>query len=145
MKIHKIKSVMLTSIRMTRFQIITKETVENYYKGNKLLEDSVGDDLECLFQDLQLEKEPSKLCAAYFLPKLAEDEMELIKKVTSDGIYPHTFQRFDPVGVEDRMKRFKSDATYVEGFSLRHTTTIENYEPKVSYNFDLAPFGVEWL
>jgi len=71
---------MLTSIHMWRSKLITKEAMEKYCKGERRIKDSVNDDLESFFEDLRLEKEPKKDAVVYFLPKLTEEEMVLIKK-----------------------------------------------------------------
>ena len=60
MKKHKIKSVMVTNIYLSRVGLITKERMESYCKGEKNLKDSVNDDLESLFEIIRLGKEPDK-------------------------------------------------------------------------------------
>ena len=53
---YKIKSVMMTSIFVSRVGLITKEAMEKYCKGEMYQKDSVNDDLESFFEDLRLEK-----------------------------------------------------------------------------------------
>ena len=48
---------MVTKIDIQRHHVITKESIENYCKGIELRKDSVNDDLESFFQDLQLGSE----------------------------------------------------------------------------------------
>ena len=70
MKKYKIKSVMITNLFMERHHLITKETMEDYCKGNYDEKDSVIDDLESFFEDIRLGKhrdEPE--IWTYFLPK----------------------------------------------------------------------------
>ena len=80
MKKHKIKSVMLTSICLERGELITKEKMESYCKGKKSEKDSVNDDLESLFENIRLGKEPDDCVWTYFLPKLTEEELELVER-----------------------------------------------------------------
>ncbi len=58
MKKHAIKSVMMTSIYSLRWNLITKEEMESYCKGEKSEKDSVNDDLESLFENIRLGKKP---------------------------------------------------------------------------------------
>ena len=80
MKRQEIMSVMVTKINLCRSNLtcmygcITKAEMESYCKGEKSMEDSVNDDLESLFEDLQLEKEPDEVANTYFLPKLTGKE-----------------------------------------------------------------------
>ena len=71
---------MVTIIYMWRQNLITKEAMEKFTKGEKSYgrhyKDSVNDDLESLFEDLRLGKEPDEFVKTYFLPKLTEEEME---------------------------------------------------------------------
>ena len=55
MKKYKIKKVMVTRIYMKRRQLITKEEMEKFCKGKEYDKISVNDDLETLFEDIQLE------------------------------------------------------------------------------------------
>ena len=131
MKIYKIKSVMVTSINMWRLQLIKKERMENYCKGKEWQKDSVNDDLESLFQDLQLGKEPSDHNDSYFLPKLTNEELKLVDK--NDQIYLKTLKSTEnPLfGVdlreqETEMMMSESKSKFVEGFADRFTIRIHN-------------------
>ena len=66
MEKHKIKSVMVTSIRLSRMRLITNEKMENYCKGEKFEKDSVNDDLESFYEDLRLGKEPNEQVRTFF-------------------------------------------------------------------------------
>ena len=50
MKKHNIKSVMVTRIYLKRWELITKEKMESYCKGEEREKDSVNDDLDSLFE-----------------------------------------------------------------------------------------------
>ena len=94
MKKHQIKTVMFTLIYMEKEKLITKELMESYCKGEHGTPDcprqmSINDDLEALFQDLQLGKEPTYKAITYYLPKLTENEMALVE--TKDQNYLRTF------------------------------------------------------
>ena len=68
MKKYRIESVTLTIIYMEKEQLITKEMMESYCKGEHYPRNiSVNEDLETLVQDLQLGKEPSYDAITYDL------------------------------------------------------------------------------
>ena len=129
MKKYKIKSVMVTIIHMWRLNLITKESMEKYCKGEKAEKDSVNDDLESFFKDLRLGKEPDEFVHTYFLPKLTEEEMELIEK--EDINYLETFRW----PREAEMKPSVSDSKFVYGYGRRKTFTIENESLQNTYNY----------
>ena len=62
MRKYKLKSVMVTSINLHKWRLITKERMENYCKGKEDEErkHSVNDDLESLFENIRLGKEPDE-------------------------------------------------------------------------------------
>ena len=126
MKKYQLDSIMVTSVNMHRWNLITKERMENYYKGKDWeRKHSVNDDLESLFEDILLGKEPDENIDTYFLPKLTEKEVELVER--KDRSYFQTFQRsFYPDVGETEMMRSESDSKYVESGCGRRTFTIEN-------------------
>ena len=134
MKKYNIKSLMVTNIHMWRYQIITKETMENYYKGYYAhRKKSVNDDLKALFEDVQLGKEPDEYVQTYFTPKLTEKEVGLVE--TKDSSYLATFYQWlnpDVKGAE--MKISVSDSKFVEGWCYRRTFKIENSSSKNIFN-----------
>ena len=66
--------------------------------------DSVNDDLESLLEDLRLRNEPKEKSFTYFLPKLTEEEMELVER--KDPIYLE-FGSLNPDMNESEMKLSK--------------------------------------
>ena len=128
MKQYKIKKVMVTIISMWRLRLITKEATEKYYKGEKFEKVSVNDDLESLFEDLRLGKQPQGGAYIYFLPKLTEKEMELVEKENTS--YFKTFSWWNPDVEEAEMKLSESDSKFVEALGIRKTFTIENSSEK---------------
>ena len=125
MKKYKLKSVMVTTIFMSRQDLITKEKMENYCKGadhfSKL---SVNDDHESLFEDIRLGKEPDNSILTYFLPKLTEEEVKLF--AIKDTSYLETFSLRNPGVSEAERKLSESDSKFVRGWCWRKTFTIEN-------------------
>ena len=125
MKRYNIQSVMVTRIQMGRSSIITKETMESYCKGEEEEKDSINDDLESFFEDLRLGKEPNQHVWTYFLPKLTEEEMELVK--SKDSSYLQTFVKSsDPDVPEAEMKLSESDSKFVQALGSRKTFTLNN-------------------
>ena len=122
MEKHKINSVMVTSIYLQRIRLITKEKMESYCKGEEREKDSVNDDLESLFENIRLGKEPNELVETYFLPKLTEEELELVGR--SDYYYIQTFCNPSPDVGEAEMMLSESDSKYVYGCSKRRTFVL---------------------
>ena len=54
---------------MWRYELITKEEMDNFCKGEMKLKDSVNDDLESLFENIQLEKAPDEDVITFHLRK----------------------------------------------------------------------------
>ena len=130
MKKHKIKSVMVTRIYLWRYKLITKEKLERYCKGEEWLKDSVNDDLESLFENIRLGKEPDEYVRTYFLPKLTEEELELVER--RDTSYLQTFNLGNYADVDKtEMMLSESDSKYVRGYSRRRTFVIKNLSEKL--------------
>ena len=105
--------------------------MENYCNGkeDKRRKESVNDDLEKLFEDIQLGKKPFDLVGTYFLPKLTKEELDLVERKDKD--YMHTFLDILNVDVDKaEMMMSESDSKYVNGWAERETFTIENLLPE---------------
>ena len=128
--------------------------MESYCKGEKDLKESVNDDLDSLFENIRLGKEPNEEVLTYFLPKLTEEELEKVEKrhtsylqtfVLSDIAYvdktgavriQNMFKdgvidgvsESDGVsdGVSESQRVSESDSQYVQGRCYRRTFVIEN-------------------
>ena len=124
MKKHNIKSVMVTSIYLPRLELITKEEMKSYCKGEKDEKDSINDDLESLFENIRLGKEPHEDVVTYFLPKLTKEELTLVEG--KDTSYLQTFLSSNPDVDETEMMLSESDSKYVRGQIWRRTFVIEN-------------------
>ena len=121
MKKYKIKTVMMTEIQMHRRFLITKEEMENI---NKKAGKSMNEDLESLYEDICLGKKTNNWGVTYFLPKLTEDEMELVEN--KDRKYFATFSASLKADVEPyKMNASESDSKFVCAFCRRKTTTFE--------------------
>ena len=127
MKKYKIKTAMVTIIHMRRYRLITIEHMENYCKGKKDEKNSVNDDLESFFEDLQNGKIPDNKVGTYFLPKLPRKELELVKR--KDPSYFENFWISYPDVKAAEMRLSESDSKFGQGFSWRRTFTIDNSSP----------------
>ena len=140
MKKYKIQSVMMTMLHMHRKCLITKEKMEKYYNEEFEWDGkySVNDDLESLFEDLRFGKQPDeKSVAAYFLPKLTKEELELVERRDTSYLQTLYAGRFGikldyPDVDETEMMLSESDSKYVRGFSQRRTFVIENSSENLS-------------
>ena len=134
MKKYQIESVTLTLIYMEKEQLITKETMESYCKGEHYPRNiSVNEDLEKLYQDLQLGKEPSYDAIAYYLPKLTADEMALVEKKDQTylqnfftGVYPLNIKYSKKPDVDDdEMKMSESRSKFILAKSHRKSLKLK--------------------
>ena len=123
---------MVTMIYMRRRRLITKEAMEKYTKGEEWRKDSVNDDLESLFENIRLGKEPDEHVQTYFLPKLTEKELELVER--RDTNYLQTFRWSFPDVDETEMMLSDSDSKYLRGYSFRRTFVIKNSSQKSLQN-----------
>ena len=112
MKMYKIETVIVTILRMHRNNLITQENMKKFCQGGKLRKQSVNDDLDEFFKNLQLGLEPNDDVRTYFLPKLTEQELEL-----------QSFSSSNPDVDEAQMKLSESDSKFVQGW--RRTFTIK--------------------
>jgi len=118
---------MVTKIHLERMELITKEKMESYCKGEWPEKDSVNDDLESFFENIRLGKEPDEDVITYFLPKLTKEELKLVER--RDTSYLETFymDRFGKADVDEtEMMLSESDSKYLYGYSWRETFVIRN-------------------
>ena len=132
MKKRKIKSVMVTSFHSRRWELITKEKVMSFAKGKENEKKSINDDIETLFEVIQVGKEPNEWMKTYFLPKLTVEELELVER--KDMRFLRTFYSPNPDVDEAEMKLSESESKYVKALSSRRTFCIENSPEKISKN-----------
>ena len=147
MKKFKLESVMVTNLYMERRNLITKEKMESHYNGEETsdgriagnpyedltdgetLKESVNDDLDSFFEDLRLGKEPEERVSTFFLPKLTQEELELMKRKDDNYEttfnFPHIYWR-DADVKDAEMKLSESDSKFVRALAHRKTIIIEN-------------------
>ena len=124
MKEHQIKKLMVTNITFWRDRLITKERMENYYKGKERETRSVNDDLEVLFEDIRLGKETDDQVHTYFLPRLTVNELILVER--KDKHFMATFWLLMNADVSKaEMAASKSDSKYINANGRRRTFTIK--------------------
>ena len=75
MPMYEIKSMIMTTMVMSRLNFITKNQADYYY-----FDESVNDDLESFYDKLRLGKKPNKSADTFFISKLTENEQELLEK-----------------------------------------------------------------
>ena len=124
MKKYGITSVMVTTLIMMKWHLITKESMESYCKGKEDHKVSVNDDLESFFEDIRLNKEPEyqEPVVAYFLPMLTKRELKLV--ASKDSNYLATFAGDNPDVPKAEMEASESDSKYVHAFCRRETFTL---------------------
>ena len=126
MKMHRIKSAVVTFVRMQQNDFITKQKMESFCRGKEKEKYSVNDDLESLFQDLRLGKKQEKFCRTYFLPKLKEKEIALFE--TNNPMILETFYSpvHNPFYYQLYWLGLKNNFEFIEGLCSRSTITVEN-------------------
>ena len=131
MKKYNIKKVMVTRFDMQRIELITKEKMENYCKGNEIQKKSINDDLESFFDDIRLGKETNNTRfmgsyhVSYCLPKLTQKELKLVAK--KDEHFMNGFFMVMNADVDKaEMELSESDSKYVYARCRRKTSTIES-------------------
>ena len=140
-KKYNLKPVRFTHFYMERNQLITKEMNDIYclgtynfskkrnrkdrYRKDTYRNVTINDDVESLLEDLCLHQRTDNVLAdTFFLPKLSEEEKELIEK--GDPNCLATFKDSNPDINADVMKLSKSDSKFVEGRCSRRTCMIKN-------------------
>ena len=120
---------MVSSLYMERWNLITKEKMVDHCEGKTIEKKSVNDDLESFFEDIQLGKELTKddgqYVYSYFLPKLTEEELDLIERKDKDFMYTFYRQMTADVSKAD-MEASESNSKFVRGHCQRETYTIKN-------------------
>ena len=138
MKKYQIESVMVTTLEMSRRDLITKEKMIKYCKGKEGEKESVNDDLESFFEDIRLGKQPNNWVETYFLPTLTEEELDLAEgniqdfmKTFYDKVVPWVL---NPEAYKPEMQVSKLDSKFVHGWCRRRTFTLKNPLPENDSN-----------
>ena len=142
-----------TFMSMVRKNLLTKEEMEDFTKGNRgnmyinnspwierngvmlfrnSLKSSVNDDCDIFFQRLLQEQEHTEFLSLYFLPKLTNEEKKLVE--TKSRTYQKTFcnqreqtslETWPKIDVDpEKMKRSDSDSKFLYSWGIRHTRMI---------------------
>ena len=123
---HTIKKVMVTKLGLFRENLITKEKMENYCKGEENVKQSVNDDLEFFVNDIRQNKVRIGYTWTYFLPKLTKEELNLVERQTNN--FMQTFLLGMRANVDKtEMEASKSDSKFVRGMGWRHTFILEHF------------------
>ena len=134
MKKYGIKEAMVTIIRMRRWKLITKEKMEDYYKGKEEDRDgdykeSVHDDLDSFFDKLQNGWWEEEEVVTYFIPKLTEKEKKLVEEKDKDHLmsyYWHAEDGLDPDVSKKEMDESESKSKFVKGDCNRQTFILKS-------------------
>ena len=131
MRKYGIQSAILTRLVMYRRKLVTKEKVKQAYEGKlkneeewKHYEQSIHDDLEIFFENLQGQKEiKNEVVGSFFLPKLTEDELKLVEEKNEQhlGSYWEHYLGRNPDVLVEEMNKSDSKSKYVHGRCSRYT------------------------
>ena len=134
MRKYGIESSILTMLHMWRGHLVTKEKVENAYKGKlkndwdwEYYEGSINDDLERFLINLQNQKEMKyESAATFFTPKLSNDELKLVEQRDEEYFktYEYGFIGRNPDVNLEEMKKSDSKSKYVHGRCVRKTMLL---------------------
>ena len=123
---------LLTMLSMWRIQLITKEKMESFCKGELKYGDghdekSGDDDIEAFLNNLQNGKACDERILSYFLPKLTNKEVKLIE--VNDKMLLETFSSHfrNDLNVDidkAEMKKSESKSKFVRGCCLRETVSL---------------------
>ena len=130
MKKYNLKNVMMTIISMKRVRLITKEKRDEYCLGNVHSREkkSFNCDLESLLEQIRLGQTPEYNIQTYFMPRLTEEEIELVER--KDDEYMKTFSNSQPDVTEAEMKISQSDSKFCLTACSRTTITVENIDKR---------------
>ena len=124
MKKYKIRSVILTILFMQKWNLITKEAMDNLtmQKDDKQNE-SIDDDLESLFRDLQHEKISESSSFTHFLSQLTEKEQKQVDQ--NDLNYFKSLRSVTDTIDKGEIQLSSSELKFVRGQAWRQTSIIK--------------------
>ena len=125
----------MTSIYLHRWNLITKEEMESYCKGEESVKNSVNDDLESFCENIRLEKELDEFVVTYFLPMLPEsvERRDTIQQTWNPDIWKSTDEKQLQV-INNKMMHSESNSIYLKAMSTRKTFGIEIFSEN-SYEY----------
>ena len=119
-----------------RSNLVTKEVMKDFYKGNIRSndsqfswEESVQEDLESFFEKLKIGKEEREDIATYFLPKLTNEEMKLVEMKDQEHLEEYVWYFIGrPVDVDAvEFEESESNSKYVRAKCVRYTFLLTKY------------------
>ena len=119
-----------------RSNLVTKEVMKDFYKGNIRSndsqfswEESVQEDLESFFEKLKIGKEEREDIATYFLPKLTNKEMQLVEMKDQNHLQEYVWHFIGrPVDVDaEEFEESESNSKYVRAKCVRYTFLLTKY------------------
>ena len=123
MKEFRMKHLMVTSMSMSRFCLITKERRDELYLGReRMFKESINDSIETLLGNIRLGHQPNETLLLYFTPRLTDEEMQLIERKDPD--YLQSFRIPEDVN-EASMKNSESDYKFCETMCTRTTESFQ--------------------
>ena len=137
MKKNQLQSIMVTALYMERSNLISKEKMKQYCQRGIYRRESINDDLERLFEDLQTGKLPCFRVDSYFLPELTEVEMALVEKY--DQNFRQTFRR-GFLGVEKSLLSAALDKNEMKMTDSESKFVLTKCE-RLTYRIVLTPGG----
>ena len=134
MRKYGIQSSILTTLNMERWKLVTKEKVKKAAEGKlknhadwKYYKESINDDLERFFINLQNQKEVKcELVASFFTPKLTTEELKLVQDENQEHFktYLKHYRGKNPDVDVEEMKKSDSKSKYVHGRCWRRTIPL---------------------
>ena len=131
MKKYGIKEAMVTIIWMERWNLITKEKMEDYYKGKNAVgrsfKESVHDDLDSFFDKLQNGWWEEEEVWTFFIPKVTEAEEKLVEEKDKGHLMSYlefALDGTDPDVPKKEMDESESKSKFVRGFCWRNTCIL---------------------
>ena len=139
MEHNKLQFAIVTQLGMSRWNLITKETVKKAYQGKfkndedgSFYKESIHDDLETFFSNLQGQKKiKNEYVPSFFTPKLTAEELKLVDERNEEFLSTYSYHPWSNPDVDaEEMKKSDSSSKYVHGECLRLTKklTLESNE-----------------
>ena len=147
MQKYGIQSLILTTLRMIKRHLITKEKLKEAAEGKlknerdwEDYEGSINDDLDLFITKLQNSNEvEDEIVQSFFLPKLTKEELKLVEEKNYEHMLSYARGFNADVDVEE-MKQSDSNDKYVHSYCRRetfHLTLESNQTESSSYcSFD---------
>ena len=130
MQNYGIKSTNLTTLCMVRRKLITKEKMEETYKGilrdgeTRLFYGSIFDDLERFFRNSKGQNTiKCDICWSFFTPRLTCNEMKLVKEKNKNQLRTYSDSHNADVDVAE-MKKSASGYKFLQAHCLRKTISL---------------------